>query len=368
MAKRRMNNEGSVFFRKNRNIWVYEVPQHLQIYAKAKTISARTQRELKLKIDELNKQKEEKEIALNNATIVDILNELEQEKYRKNIISNQTFGRNKFTISVIEKSNLGKLPIQQIKLEDLNTFSYSIINYSQSTINKLFAMLKKAFEIAEYKDIVLKNIIKFYQKPVSNKKTKKVSAFTLEEQKEFIKLIPNSIYFMQYLIALNTGMRMGEINALKAEDIDFKKKTINVNKTVARDEYFNAFINDTTKTKNGIRKVPINDILMPYLAQFCENKHGYLFSNKRILSTPMINSEMKRLCGKNEIIKGNVNTHMLLHTFATRCIESGMPAVVLAKILGHADISTTLNTYTDVFNKFKKEHFEIATEYFKKLY
>lgn len=368
MAKRRMNNEGSVFFRKGRNIWVYEVPQHLQIYAKAKTVSARTQRELKLKIDELNKQKEEKEIALNNASIVDILNELEQEKYRKNIISNQTFGRNKFTISIIEKSNLGQLPIQQIKIDDLNAFSYSIINYSQSTINKVFMMLKKAFEIAEYKDIILKNIIKFYQKPLSNKKTKKVSAFTIEEQKEFIKLIPNSIYFMQYLIALNTGMRIGEINALKVEDIDFKKKTINVNKTVARDISFNDFISDTTKTKNGIRPVPINDILMPYLAQFCENKRGYLFSNKRVISTAMVNSEMKRLCKKSEIIKNPVNTHMLRHTFATRCIESGMPAVVLAKILGHADISTTLNTYTDVFNKFKKEHFEIATEYFKKLY
>ena len=59
---------------------------------------------------------------------------------------------------------------------------------------------------------------------------------------------------------------------------------------------------------------------------------------------------------------------MLRHTFATRSIESGMPAVVLAKLLGHADISTTLNTYTDVFNKFKVEHFDKATEYFKKLY
>lgn len=158
------------------------------------------------------------------------------------------------------------------------------------------------------------------------------------------------------------------INALKIEDIDFKKKTIHVNKTVARDVNFKDFISDATKTKNGTRFVPINDILMPYLLQFCKNKHGYLFSNERIISTGMINSEMKRLCEKSEIITCAVNTHMLRHTFATRCIESGMPAVVLAKILGHANISTTLNTYTDVFNKFKKENFEIATEYFRKLY
>lgn len=89
---------------------------------------------------------------------------------------------------------------------------------------------------------------------------------------------------MQYLIALNTGMRISEINALKAEDIDFKKKTININKTVTRDDKCKNFINDTTKTKNGIRAVPINDILMPYLVQFYKNKRGYLFSSKRIIS------------------------------------------------------------------------------------
>lgn len=139
-------------------------------------------------------------------------------------------------------------------------------------------------------------------------------------------------------------------NALHIEDIDFKNKKIHINKTIARDEFFKDFIINTTKTKNGIREVPINDILMPKLKDYCKDKDGFLFSHNRIISTGMVNSEIKRLCANNEIIKGAVNTHMLRHTFATRCIESGMPAVVLAKILGHADISTTLNTYTDVFN------------------
>lgn len=303
-----MNNEGSIYFRKNRNIWVYEVPPHLQIYAKAKTISARTQRDLKKKIDELNRQKEEKEIKLNNITIPEILYDIEEDKYKKNIISNQTYGRNKHTISIIEKSSIGNIPIQLLKLKDIDEFSYSILDYSQSTIDKVFRLLKKAFELSEYKEIILKNIIKYYKKPSSNKKTKKVSAFTLEEQKEFIKLIPDSIYYMQYLIALNTGMRMGEINALHISDIDFKNKIININKTIARDSNYKDFINDTTKTENGIRVVPINNILMPHLAQFCKNKTGYLFSDKRIISTAMVNSEIKRLCANNEIIKGNVNT------------------------------------------------------------
>lgn len=359
---------GSVFYRRNRNIWVYKVPPELQIYAKAKTISAKTQKELKKQIDDLNKQKEDREIALNNITIPQILYDIENNKINKNIISGQSFRRNIYTISIIEQSNLGNIPIQNVTIKDIDDFSYSILDYSQSTIDKVFMALRRAFEISEYRDIILKDILKFYKKPISKKKTKTINAFTLEEQKEFIKLIPNSIYYMQYLIALNTGMRMGEINALHIDDIDFKKNKIHINKTVARDKNYISFINDTTKTKAGIREVPINDILRPVLFDFCKDKTNFLFSDKRVISTSMVNSEIKRLCANNEVITGAVNTHMLRHTFATRCIESGMPAVVLAKILGHKDITTTLNTYTSVFNKFKKEHFEIATNYFKQLY
>lgn len=55
---------------------------------------------------------------------------------------------------------------------------------------------------------------------------------------------------------------------------------------------------------------------------------------------------------------------MLRHTFATRCIENGMSAVVLQKILGHKDIETTLNTYTSVFNKFKQDEIVKINDYF----
>ena len=78
--------------------------------------------------------------------------------------------------------------------------------------------------------------------------------------------------------------------------------------------------------------------------------------------------DIKKLCAKSNIIKIIPSSHALRHTFATRCIESGMPAVVLAKFLGHTDVSITLNTYTSVFDKFKIEHFEKATEYLNTFY
>lgn len=64
-------------------------------------------------------------------------------------------------------------------------------------------------------------------------------------------------------------------------------------------------------------------------------------------------------------VNGKVTLHSLRHTYASRCIEGGMPAKVLQTILGHKDITTTLNTYCDCFEKYEQEHLDIANEYMR---
>ena len=96
-----------------------------------------------------------------------------------------------------------------------------------------------------------------------------------------------------------------------------------------------------------------------------ENLHNLIFTNNNTyIRTSAINKELKRIF-KDEL-KTNykeISTHCLRHTYGTRCIEAGMTAVVLQRLMGHKDVTVTLNTYTSVFNKFKEEELENVNTY-----
>ena len=176
-------------------------------------------------------------------------------------------------------------------------------------------------------------------------------------------------------------MRIGEILALTSADIDFDNKLIHITNTLTKDKNGKVKIGETTKTYESTRDIPITSILEPILkdciANYVPNHNDLLFcqSNRTIIAPSTINIHFKKIC-KNANIKvittkkkkgidkdgndkfvnlktSNVNTHMLRHTYATRCIEAGVPAEVLQKLLGHKNISITINTYTTIFNKFK---------------
>lgn len=350
----RLYGEGSIFKENSSDRWVYQY----YINGRKRKITAKTKPLLMRKIRK--RENEEREYK-SNITIAELLKAHEKEKLDNNLIQISTYGRNLFTIGIIE-TGINK-PIKEVTEEDLKEFLTSIINYSNSTISKVFIKLKQSYRIALDKELIPKDLTVKLIKPKSSKKDKEIIALTVDEQKAFLDIVKNSKYAMQYIIAIYTGMRMGEINALHIKDIDFKNKTININKTVSRDDEYKEFINDTTKTVNGVRVIPINNILMPYLVDFCKDKHGYLFSDNRVISTPMVNSEFKRLNNKYKFSENNVNTHMLRHTYATRCIEAGIQPIVLKKLLGHADISTTLNTYSHVFEELENKQIDLLENY-----
>ena len=152
----------------------------------------------------------------------------------------------------------------------------------------------------------------FIRKPKSDKPTKKVVAFTVEEENDFLnylkdmKINKNAIdYRPMFYIELFAGLRMGEICALTAKDIDLRNRLIHVRNTVTRGINYAIKVGDRTKTQKGYRDVPIQDCLVPILkevlANYKENDNGLLFYNfksNRPISTSQVNSSFTRICKK----------------------------------------------------------------------
>lgn len=329
----------------------------------------------------------------NNISLYQILDNYIEDKYKSGITKDRTYIRNKETLKQLKNcfSDIIDKPIQKINLEQIKKYlpnlrelkitnprtnEITIKTYAQNTINKIYSLLNKGFEIATSERIIAYNILnnENIHKPKSKKETKPVEALTLDEEKNLVSVLKKSNHKYKNIILLNlyTGLRIGETLALTKDNIDLKKKTLTITGTLTRDRNDRAILGDTTKTKNGKRTIYLNDnaieIIKNILKSNLSNIYNLLFFdyNKSTFITPNeINSFLQRLNDKYNICS-HIHTHMLRHTYATRCIEAGISAKVLQKNLGHSKIETTLDTYTSVFEKFNKEENRKYDIYMKK--
>lgn len=169
------------------------------------------------------------------------------------------------------------------------------------------------------------------------------------------------------LICLYTGLRIGEICALSWEDVDLKNKLICVRKTVSRVQSAagapskTRLVLDTPKTTSSLRCIPICSALLPVLTSWVIREPGqYVVSGTSDFLNPRTYEyRFKKLLDTCQIPR--INYHALRHTFATRCIEAGMDPKSLSEILGHANISITLNTYVHSSMELKRVQLEKIT-------
>ena len=302
-------------------------------------------------------------------TIPQIMKQKYESDLEKNFIGPQGYSRNMATLRIIERHFIGQIPIIELKQSQIDAFLRSITNYSRSVIEKLYSALKRSFEIACESQLITNNLMKssYLRCPRSNQRPKKVRALTKAEQEKFLEAlkehkIPDGRngYKLQLLIELYSGMRMGEINALTDDCIDFEQGVIHVRRTISRGAEYEDYIKNGTKTYAGTRDIPINKFLKPVLEEALKQKKRnpwrlvfYDYNKNAFISTSQVNCFYRRLCQKANIrFDGQ---HALRHTFATRCIEAGIPPVVLKTWLGHTSIKITFDTYTDVFHEYSSE-------------
>ena len=332
---------------------------------KRKSFSGVTKDECLQRAEEFLEKQEKRAAAVDpDITIPELLRRKYEEDYAMNFVGEQGYARNLGGIALLERSGFGKMPIVDITEMQIKSFLRSMTKYSDSVIKKTYQQLTAAFKVAVEKGIIEKNPMDAsdIRRPKSSKKPKDVRGLTREEQARFLEALRDfkiprnrNEYKLQLLIELYSGMRMGEINALKPENIDFENGLIHVRSTVSRGLEYRVFIKEGAKTDAGIRDIPINKALEPVLQEAMERKRrnplGLVFYDhlkNDLITTSQVNCFFHRICKKAGIsVRGQ---HALRHTFATRCIEADVPPVVLKKWLGHKDIHMTLDIYADVFD------------------
>ena len=174
------------------------------------------------------------------------------------------------------------------------------------------------------------------------------------------KSIIEEPYKNAFLIQMYMGLRIGEVLALKREDIDFKENVIHIKRTLKRAEKGRFYLGNTTKTPAGVRDIPIPKKISKYVKEQFDNsieknnKNNLLFlnENKNLVSPRNANVVLKRIV-INTLGVFDITTHSLRHTFGTRCIEAGMSPVVVQRLMGHEKLETTMDIYVGVLEKFK---------------
>ena len=270
-----------------------------------------------------------------------------------------------------------KEAIESITKEDIFEFSTHLLVYggkkgtglSSKTVMSILTILKSIFQYAkEYENLEVADISKIPMK--QNPKTMRI--LSICEQQKLSNYLCNDLTLMHLgiLVCLYTGIRIGEICALKWEDICLDEQYIYVHRTLQRLQNKDNEIQRTSilisepKSQCSIRKIPIPNELFQLILSMKQPSNTYFLTGRtQMFVEPRTLQNRFKAIIKQCNIK-DANFHCLRHTFATRCVELGFDVKSLSEILGHANVNITMNRYVHPSMELKQKNMNLFSDLF----
>jgi len=295
--------------------------------------------------------------------------------YKRNSVKVTTYLRYRINAQKHIKPAIGHVKLQSLRVDTIQNFINELVKggLAPRSVRGVYNNIHAALEQAVDNGLITKNIAIKTLLPKVEKKA--VQVLSSEEQSRFVEVAKDAYMGELFIVALGTGLRKGELLALKWDDIDFKEGVLRVNHTLIsikdyddpRSKWHKAL--GTPKTKSSVRSIP----LLPSVATLLKgvrrfqlgmrlklgtaySSNGLVFANQ--LGDPLDSTTIYRTFTrilKKAGIEKSLHFHCLRHTFATRGLESGIELRVMQELLGHSSISMTADLYTHVLPDKKKD-------------
>ncbi len=283
-----------------------------------------------------------------------------------NIISNHIIPE----LGNIKLSNLNNKLIQEYLINKYKTGRLDGNGgLSYKTIRDIIAVVKSSLKYAIKEEMINNINLDFTYPKIANKD--KIYIMPKKDQERLITYIKQdeNTRSLGILLALYSGIRIGELCALQWKDIDFKNNILHINKTLQRiyikdnKESVSKIIITNPKTHNAERDIPLNKGFAHILKKHQTESNNYILSNcDKWIEPRTYRRYFKKCLDKAKI--GQINFHGLRHTFATNCIKLGVDYKTVSELLGHANVNITLNLYVHPQMSQKKKCIDLICKNF----
>lgn len=277
-------------------------------------------------------------------------------------VKDSTYARYAHLIQKHIKPHLGNLQLSQLTSQIIEEFIAVKLRTGRldgrgglapKTVTDIFTVIKSTIEYAKCNNY---DICCSLKKLSIKKDDVEMRVLTHAEQAALVRTILNDmdLYKFGVLLSLYTGIRIGELCALKWEDMCLSDSVLKIRKTMQRIQetdssaisiYKTKVIITAPKSKSSIRSIPLPSFIYDIARQFAASPQAFILTgnSKHFVEPRTMQNHFKSLVAESGIEKANF--HALRHTFATRCVEVGFEIKSLSEILGHANVNITLNRY-----------------------